>query len=271
MRFKISTLSLSIATLLCVSENPSHAVAACANKIGGTWNYGSVPNACNVSPTQTQSFVKGQYSTVLFSDAAGSAGRAAYVSAMYPVLREMGVYYIKRRNPKVSNAELNGFLNGFFALGAQESYWSHYRKGSDQIIRFMRGDVLHGYGLMQLDDRSHSVAIKAGKGTDLAENMVYGLDIFYSNWVKAAKASCVSSPRDYKARARAAWAAYNGGGGSICRWTNPNSAWARNDKGYLANYNNRTWLNYTKSTTAASSLDVRCLAEGVRPCAAPRK
>lgn len=239
---------------------------SCLNQLSGSWNFGTAPSACNVSPAQSTAFVKGQYSPVLFRDGAATA-RTDYMSELYPVARELGTYYIKRRNPNVSGAELNGFLAGFYALLNQESFWTHYRLGTDALVRYMRGDSLHGYGIMQVDDRSHSVAIGQGKGVDLIDNMIYGLDIYYSAWVKSASASCVSSSSNYEERARSAWAAYNGGSGSICRWTNPNSAWAANDNGYITKFRARAWLGSVASLTKAAALDVNCMAEGARPCA----
>jgi hypothetical protein len=244
---------------------------ACLNKTGGTWDFGESPDACDVSDQEATAYVASQYAAVIFDDAsAKSGGRPRYMSEMYPVLREMGTYYIKRRNPSVSAAELDGWLHALFTLAHQESFWTHYRSGTDKVLRFMRGDSLHGYGLMQVDDRSHSKAINQGQGVDLADNLLLGLDIFYANWVRSATASCVSSPSDYHSRARAAWAAYNGGQGSICRWTNSNSQWAANDKGFEAKFSGQRWLPYVSNPNASSPLDVRCLAEGSRPCAAPQ-
>ncbi len=203
---------------------------------------------------------------MIFEDADSSL-RRQYMSELYPVARELGAYYLKRRNANVSPAEIEGFLAGFYALLHQETFWTHYRRGTDSLVRYMRGDSLHGYGIMQVDDRSHAVAINKGKGVDLIENMVYGLDVYYAAWTRSASASCVASTTNYVQRARAAWSAYNGGSGSICRWTNPNSAHASKDKGYYEKFTGRTWLSYVSNTDKAAKLDVVCLAEGTRPCA----
>lgn len=192
------------------------------------------------------------------------------MSEMYPVLRDIGLYYIHRRKPGVSPAEEEGFLAAFLTLATQESNWTHYRYGTDKIMRSMRGDSLHGYGLMQVDDRSHGVAVRSGKGVDLVFNAVYGLDVFYAEWVNSAHASCVSSSSDYKSRARSAWSAYNGGDGSICRWRNSKSPYAEADREFNRKYDARAWLSYVKDTKASAKLDVKCLAEGKRPCAAPK-
>jgi hypothetical protein len=266
------TKSSLCATLWLLAVCVAQAQAlTCASKIGGTWNFGSVPDACSVSPLQAQSTVRSQYGPVLFQDKYTNAtGRGEYMSEMYPTVRDMGSYYIHRRNPKVSPSEEDGFLQALFTLASQESEWTHYRLGKDGIVRFMRGDSLHGYGLMQIDDRAHATQVKDGQAVDLAGNMLLGLDQFYSNWVKSAKVACVKSPADYQSRARAAWAAYNGGAGSFCRWTNSKSKWAANDRGFYAHYTSHNWLAPVHDKKAPAPLNVRCLAEGKRPCAAPR-
>lgn len=260
------SLFLSI-TLSCVSISRSAHALPCANPLSGSWNFGTVPTFCNVSPLQLPSFVDNQYRAVTFDDSKNGKSRSQYMSMLYPVVREVGMYYIRRRNPKVGAAEIEGFQAALFALVSQESYWSHYRKGTDGIIRSMRGDSLHGYGIMQLDDRSHATAIKNGTGTDLIFNMVAGLDAFYAQWVRSATISCVPSPTDFRDRARAAWAAYNGGPGSICRWKNTRSKWAKNDREFFDKLVLKPYLPFVANTNAPSPLDVSCLAQGVRPCA----
>jgi hypothetical protein len=102
-----------------------------------------------------------------------------------------------------------------------------------------------------------------GKAQDLIFNMSIGLDLYYASWVRSANISCVKSAGDYKSRARSAWSAYNGGSGSICRWLRHNT---KMDQQYRSNYDSKPWLRYVKNEKAASRLDVRCLAEGKRPC-----
>lgn len=241
----------------------------CFNRISGSWNFGNAPSGCNVNPMQATATVRSQYGAVLFDDAMPGEERNRYMSEMYPTLRETARYYIHRRNPRVSPAEEEAFIFALVTLANQESYWTHYRNGTDGIVRFMRGDNLHGFGIMQVDDRSHLVAINQGKGVDLVENMIYGLDIFYDAWVKSASVSCVSSASNFKERTRAAWAAYNGGSGSICRWKNPSSPYAKNDRDFLERYERRVWTKYVADVNATAKIDVRCLAEGVRPCVKP--
>ena len=239
----------------------------CTNAIGGGWNFGTAPKSCNVSPLASTPLIKNQYGPILFDDAEATATeRQKYLTKMYPVLRDVGRYYIYKRNPAVSAVEVNSFVEGLFTLANQESFWSHYRNGTDGVVRYMRGDSFHGHGMMQVDDRSHTAALKQGKGVDLVYNMMYGLDIFYDSWKKSATASCINSPMDYKNRTRAAWSAYNGGPGSICRWKNKNTA---GDQQFLAKYNAKSWLSFVADPKAPVAIDIKCLAEGVRPCALP--
>ena len=249
------------------APTPGSDFLGCNNRSdSGSWAFGAAPSGCNVNPAQSSTYVKSQYAKVIYRDGAANA-RADYMSALFPVAREVGTYYLKRRKPAVSAAELNGFLAGFYALLNQETFWTHYRLGADSLVRYMRGDSLHGFGIMQVDDRSHATALKQGKGVDLIDNMIYGLDVYYAAWVKSATASCVSSSTNYEERARASWSAYNGGSGSICRWTNPNSPYASGDQNYYSRYRAQAWLQHVADKNRASSLDVECLAEGARPCA----
>jgi hypothetical protein len=55
----------------------------------------------------------------------------------------------------------------------------------------------------------------------------------YDGWERAASASCVGKATNYLARTRAMYSVYNGGATKVCRWTNPNDKWAKNDKNYL--------------------------------------
>lgn len=238
----------------------------CTSKIGGSWNFGTAPSACNVSPLISQAATRSQYAPLFFNDSAEtSSERKEFLSEMFPLLRDVTTAYLIRKNPSVSPAELVGFLDGVYALAHQETYWTHYREGKDQVIRYMRGDYDHGHGMMQVDDRSHVDALRQGRGVDLVYNIVYGLDVYYKAWVKSATASCVSSATNYKSRARAAWAAYNGGSGKICRWTSNTTG----DKQYLAKFEQRTWLNYVQDTKAPVRVDVNCLMFNERPCVAP--
>lgn len=260
-----------IVTLSLLFVTHAHAVTPaeqCLSKVGGSWNYGQAPQACAVEPVQKTDVILSQFgpSLLLESQVASGGERTRYMTDMYAILKAMGSYYIRRRDPHVSATEEENFLRALYALATQESVWSHYRRGKDGVVRYMRGDVLHGYGLMQIDDRSHIANIRNGKAQDLIFNMALGLDIFYAQWVRSATQSCVSNAGNWRSRARSAWSAYNGGPGSICRWANPKSAHAQKDIDYRTKYDNKPWLSVVSSTTQESKLNVKCMAEGVRPC-----
>ena len=255
---------------LCVSSVPAWGAGAssipCARPLAGDWAFGTAPIACALDTRlATVASVQAQYSPVIYNDKVND--RERFMSELYPFLRDMASNYIHRRNAKVSAAEEEGFLRAVYALANQESYWSHYRVGKDGILRFMRGDSGHGFGMMQLDDRSHMAAIRQGKGQDLAYLVMMGLDTFYPGWVKSASVRCVGSSSDYHNRARAAWSAYNGGSGQICRWASSNSVYHHFDVDFNSRYNAMAWKSFVRDTRTSSKLNAKCLAEGKRPCA----
>ncbi len=245
----------------------SHSFASplnCLNEIGGDWQFATAPSACDVSPLVKKSVIESEYGAVIYDD--GQANLQTYLSHMYPLLREAGKAYIHRRHPQVSDQEEKAFLEGLFTLAHQESFWTHYRQGTDQIIRYMRGDALHGHGLMQVDDRSHIDALKQGRGVDLVYNIMFGLDIYYQAWMLAPQKSCVKGETDYQNRARAAWSAYNGGMGAICRWKiNPSGG----DQQYLSKIIQKQWLQFVVNQNAPVLVDIQCLMLGQRPCQGP--
>lgn len=272
----MALLALLISAFTSVSARAADAAKTpdywnCQNKtLVGNWVFGRAPGACNVTTHMEKGTVTLQYQPIVFEESrAESAERARYMNELFPVLRDVATYYIKRRNPSVSKAEINGFLEGVYALAHKETFWTHYRNFGDGILRYMRGDKGHGHGLMQIDDNSHRVVLDEGKGVDLVNNILYGLDVFYARWQESATASCVSSTSNYKARARAAWAAYNGGPSRLCRWINPNDQFASHDSGYLEVFEAKAWQDYLKDSAAAPSIDIKCLIEGKRPCGLP--
>lgn len=257
----ISIISLRV---LLKSEAARAVNLECSNSIGGTWNFGTAPRSCDVSTLVSSTEVNGQYRSLFFDERLEeSFSRPQYINLLFPVLRDIGQYYIKRRNPNVSEVEMNYFTDALFSVAHQESLWSHYRFGVDGIIRYMRGDNYHGHGIMQVDDRSHTAALIKGKGVDLVYNILYGLDIFYSNWIKSAKAKCVKSPNDFISRIRSSWSAYNGGPGKICRWKDRSTA---GDTQFFEKFNSKKWMNYISDSNLNSPQNLKCLIEGIRPC-----
>lgn len=217
----------------------------CSNRVGGEWNFGRAPSACRVSPFQNENDVSKYWDAITFKDSATrSSERVRYMSEMNSFILNMGVSYLKKRKPNVSKDEQTAWLNALLPLVNQESFWTHYRKANSTGMHMMRGDFGHGHGLMQVDDRWHFVKVKEGGAARIEENILYAFDIMYDAWERAAKASCVSSPSNYLARTRAMYSVYNGGNTKVCRWTNTNDRWYKNDKNYWDKYNAKAWVKY---------------------------
>lgn len=267
----MKTLLLCLVTLLSA---PAFAATPdfylCTGKVGGEWNFGRAPNGCNGSSFGSDSVIKNDYGPLVFLDAQNrSSERARYMEELHSVIRDAAEYYFKKRKPTATSAEVEAFKLGILTTAAQESYWSHYRFASDNRYKMMRGDVGHGHGFMQVDDRAHFDAIQKGLGWNLLGHLAYAMDIFYSRWQGAPNQPCVSSSTNWVQRTRTAWAAYNGGAGSYCRWTNPNSAWAANDKGFYNNLTGKRWQPYVANSAKPASINVPCLIEKRENCPAP--
>jgi hypothetical protein len=251
----------------------------CTNKSGGSWNFGRAPNSCDVYHFVDPEYIRNEFTPVIFNDSANiDDERREYMNYMYGVIRDTAAYYIKSRKPDVSEEELEAFVAASYAIAHQESYWSHYRVPSNGRLQFMRGDYGHGHGMMQVDDRWHFAAVNEGKGANLIFNLIYALEEYYDAWKVAPSKSCVSSPTNWYDRTRSAYSAYNGGISRICRWTNPNDKWSRNDKGFKAKFDNKQWESYVDDFDQPSFVDVECIASGGSNCendgsgdATPRK
>lgn len=242
----------------------------CVARVGGEWNYGRAPQACDASSFGDDRVLRQDYPELFFQDVVPrEAERARYMQNLHSVIRDASIYYLKKRKADVSNDELNWFVFGIMTTAAQESYWSQYRVTADEKIKMMRGDFGHGHGMMQVDDRAHFPAIERGVGWNLSLQLAYAMDIFYSGWQKSLNSSCVASTTDYISRIRAAWAAYNGGPSKICRWKNPNDPWAKNDKNFYNQLTNRTWKKYVTDQNQISPINIACLMEKGTSCAKP--
>ncbi|MBB3061758.1 hypothetical protein [Microbulbifer rhizosphaerae] len=241
----------------------------CNNRVGGEWNFGRVPAACDVDPWGDPAYVIDQFVPVIFDDnVTRSTERQRYMLEVHAMLRDSVEYYLLARKPSASGAEVAAWQRANFAKAHQETFWTHYREATDDNIKMVRGDSGHGHGMVQIDDRWHFPKLEEGKGWHIFENIIYGMELFYDAWQDAANASCVSSPSNWRNRARSAYSVYNGGASKICRWTNPNDPWARNDIGYADKYDSRTWLNYISNRDHETTLDIPCFMEGNADCAA---
>ncbi len=237
----------------------------CNNRIGGTWEFATAPQACDANSFGEDQTLKHRYGVqVLDLSVSRSAERARYMNELYAVIRDAADYYIRRRKPNVSDTERQAFRRAILAVAHQESFFSHYRKSSG-AYKLMRGDFGHGHGLMQIDDRFHFVNIDKGYAWDLVGNLRLALEIYYQAWEQAAKASCVSRGSNFQARTRSAYSAYNGGPSQICRWTRA-SSWAANDLGFFDKWTDRQWERYVSQPNKVSSFNVGCVVDGGESC-----
>lgn len=235
--------------------------------IGGEWNFGRAPQACSLNGYGDEEFVDFHYGEVVFEEAGSrSPERARYMTELNAVIESAARSYLQRRKPAATEPEVAAFVRAIKTTASGESYWSHYRRGNDQILRMMRGDFGHGFGMMQVDDRSHRSAILRGVGADLVKNMFYAMDIYFTHWQRWPNASCFTRLDDYYNRTRAAWSAYNGGPSRICRWTNPDDTWARNDRNFRDALDSQPFVRFVSDPRAPSSVDVDCLIDEKFPC-----
>ncbi|MGQ3053949.1 MAG: hypothetical protein ACT6S0_19395 [Roseateles sp.] len=290
MKQLLSALCLSLAAsftgLAQAAYTPTPNDWACTNKVGGTWTHGRAPSGCDANAFGPDSFVRGNYAGVIFSDASASLvdERKRYMQAMYPVIRDASERYLRSRKPAVSARELEAFQRGTYATLRQETFWSHYRDaqlaaGQPYTLKMMRGDSGHGHGMMQVDDRYHFVQLQQGKGWNMMQNFTYAIDIYYVAW-EAAPNAClggVTTPSGttaevdayWRSRARSAWSAYNGGPTRVCRWQNAADVNVAKDNGYRDNYDARLWLVDIADLAKPAGIDVDCLMDNGPLCPVP--
>lgn len=239
----------------------------CVNRVGGEWNYGRAPQACDGQTFGDDRVVLQDYSPIIFNDLQNiSNERSRYMTELHAVIKAASVYYLKKRIPNVSTQELEAWTLGILTTASQESYWSHYRHATDRKLKMMRGDFGHGHGMMQVDDRAHFNAIEKGIGWNLASNITYAMDIYFAAWARSPSQSCVQSSTDFMARIRSAWSAYNGGPSRICRWKNPNDKWSKNDKNFFNQLSNKKWQSFVKDNNKIPSINIACLMEKGTNC-----
>ncbi|MBX7231113.1 MAG: hypothetical protein K1X29_03405 [Bdellovibrionales bacterium] len=242
----------------------------CEGKVSGQWVYGRAPYACNADSFGEDQTVFTHFGKLLFNDQKTTTDeRNRYMQELYSVIRDAARYYLKKRKPQVDGEEMKWWILGIMATASNESYWSHYRIADDGRLKMMRGDYGHGHGLMQVDDRAHFNAVTTGLAWNIIGNITYSMDEFYLNWEKAPSQKCVNGAKDYESRVRSAWSAYNGGPSKLCRWTNPNDKWARNDKNFFNALRSLAWENYVADKNKVASVNVPCLVEQQENCPPP--
>lgn len=220
----------------------------CPVAIGGSWTFGRAPYGCDVEEFGSIEVVRSNFSEYIFDDdAPRDEERIRYMGELYAFLSDEAGDYLRSRRADASDEEVAAWQHAVYATAHQESFWTHYREASTEVGRLLtmlRGDNGHGHGMMQIDDRFHTDAIERGAGWRLDDNLIYALDIYYEGWQRAPEQWCVASPDLWEDRARAAYSAYNGGPGQICRWTDPESTWYRNDQGFYEKYIREEWRDY---------------------------
>jgi len=226
--------------------------------------YGSFATACDVEPWGNENYAIDKFSAVTFNtNVSNTTERERYVTQLHAMLRETTAYYIKARKPDVSAEEVAAWRQANFAKASVETLWTHYTERSN--VQMIRGDSGHGHGLVQIDDRYHFTKLEEGKGWHIFENVIYGMEIFYAEWQKAASASCIASETDWLNRSRSAYSAYNGGPSKTCRWKN---APIVQDVNFLDHYNANQWNNYITDANFVTPLDIPCFMEGASGCSA---
>lgn len=275
-RIKKSILLLTVAALgiyasgSCAGPRDTPDYYLCYNRIGGEWRFGRVPSACDINPWGSPEYVVENFLAVTFDDNVEDIAleRERYMQEVHAMLRDSVRYYLLARKPDASDEEISAWQQANFAKAHQETFWTHYRDATDGNLKMVRGDRGHGHGMVQIDDRWHFPRLEEGKGWHLFENIIYGMELYFDAWQDAETAPCLSSPNNWRDRARAAYSVYNGGPSKICRWTDPNDPWARNDEGFAAKYDSRTWLSYIENVEYETALDILCFMEGNPGCTA---
>jgi hypothetical protein len=250
----------------------------CINPDRGAWAWGEAPTGCDANrfgdPSRIR-FVYGDYVIDRRSVSGNDEQRRNYMSSMNALLREVSTQTIRAKVSGVQEDEVAAFVRAVKGVATQETYWSHYRIGPDGRYKLMTGDRFISHGMMQINQRYHA-ARGQDNSFDLVGNVTYGVEHYLDEWTRAKSASCVtriqSNRRSTRAQylealTRAAYSAYNGGSGAICRWANPNHAWAKNDKGFHGKWQRNEWSGLVADSSAPLKLDLNCIRSGDELCA----
>jgi uncharacterized protein YraI len=253
----------------------------CLN-VSSPWDgFGRFGAGCDAA-AMTSTDLNNRFGPIIFDDLATdrTTERRRYMQEAHAWLRDATQYYIQSRKSATA-AEVAAFQRGVFAMTQQESFWTHYRKATDNRIKYIRGDYAdrndgytgnhyYGHGMFQVDTNSHAPALNDGKGMDWAKHFLYAMDaVFYVKWQEAANQSCVTNyafgtAEYWRARARTAWSAYNSGS-NYCRWTTGFTA----DSDFVSKYDTQPWLSYISNASATAARAVPCLVKGGTSCGTP--
>lgn len=239
----------------------------CENKVSGTpWDYGTIPSWCDASSFGDAAQIKADFYEITFNaNEVEETERDRYMQQMFPVLRDAAEYYFDTRLPGASMTEKSAWVHAVMSTASVETKWSQYRDALDGHIKMIRGDLGHGHGMMQIDDRWHFTAIEEGKGVNIFENITYAFDILYNGWKYSVAQDCVSDASDWEARSRSAYSAYNGGPNDWCRWNDQPGEYVQ-DTNFIAHYGARAWEDHVADKNAKAALDASCYMEEGSAC-----
>lgn len=223
----------------------------CPNPIKtNRYGVGQVSVSCSLNMYMSQMTVEKHFRSYIYDFSKNTQTETPrYISKLNALIDQLGSDYLEYRKPEASDIERDWFVHMVKAIAYQESTWSHYRKHKDGIVRIMRGDKGHGWGLMQIDDRWHFNMVKVpttvpekklyGRAVNIVDNIVYALDKLFKYWQISVKKPCPGAS-GWKQTAQSAYSLYNGGLNSKCRWQT-NTKWVKNDERFMSHLENSTW------------------------------
>jgi hypothetical protein len=282
----VDLLTLFLATAigaiaLTTSENALSGVPFirdCQGKDPGVWEWGEAADGCDANRYGSVSRLKYIFSEFIFdrSSAGNVEMRKDYVTNVNALLRDLSTKYIRERRPDVQEDEVIAFVDAIHAVAHQETFWSHYRISAKGEYKLATGDRNISHGMMQINQRYHA-SREQDRSFDIVGNVGFGIEHYYTGWDAALKAKCVMRAKNqtraqtFENVTRAAYSAYNGGPGAICRWTNPGHPWAKNDKNYFMKLNGRGWKEFVRDENHKLNVDLDCVRSGDDFCAVAKE
>ncbi len=285
MSKKMGLLTLLLATLGAIAVIASEQALSgvpyirdCQGKDPGVWEFGEGSDGCDAKRYGSVSRIKYIFSEFVYDRTAATDGdqRKEYVTNVNALLRDLATKYIRDRRPDVQDDEVAAFVNAIHTVAHQETFWSHYRIGAKGGYKLSTGDRNISHGMMQINQRYHA-SREQDRSFDIVGNVGFGIEHYFSEWESALKARCIMRVKNQKREqtlenvTRAAYAAYNGGPGAICRWTNPGHAWAKNDKNYFKKLKSRDWSEFVRDENHKLKVDLDCVRSGDDFCAVAKE
>ncbi len=253
-------------------------VRDCVGRDAGQWAFGEGADGCDANRFGSISRIRFIYSDFVFdrSKSDNAEHRKDYVTNVNALLRDLASQYIRVRKPDVQEDEVAAFVEAIRAVAHQETYWSHYRVAARGGHKLATGDRNISHGMMQINQRYHA-SKDQDRSFDLVGNVGFGIEHFYDEWDAASKTKCIMRTKN-QSRAqtlenitRAAYSSYNGGPSAVCRWTNPQHAWAKNDKNYFKKLKGREWSEWVRAEDHKIKIDLECVRSGDELCAVAKE